>query len=51
MLRFNDIENWRQPNDSLCTAKYFTYQTSNSLINVGYLRVMVRLKNRRFLMG
>jgi len=49
--RFNDIGNRRRPKDAPCWAAYFTYQTLNSLINTCGLRVMVRLKNRRFLMG
>jgi len=51
LLRFNDIENWRQPKDAPCWPAYFTYQTLNSLINIGGLKVMVCLKNRRLLMG
>jgi hypothetical protein len=51
LLRIQDIENRRQPKDAPCKAAYFTYQTLNSLINICGLKVMVCLKNRRFLMG
>ena len=51
LLRFKDIENRRRPKDAPRWAAYFTCQTLNSLINICGLKVMVRLKNRRFLMG
>jgi len=51
LLRFKDIENGRRPKDAPCKATYFTYQTLNTLINICGLKVMVRLKIRRFLMG
>ena len=47
-LRFKDIENRRQPKDAPRWAAYFTYQTLNSLINICGLKVMGRIKNRRF---
>jgi len=51
LLRFKDIKNPRQPKDAPRWAAYFTYQTLNSLINICGLKVMVCLKNRRFLKG
>jgi len=50
LLRFEDIENLKWPKDAPCGATHFTHQTLNSLINICCLNVMVRLKNRRFLM-
>jgi len=51
LQRFKDIENRRPPKDAPCWAAYLTYQTLNSLINICGLRVTVRLKNHRFLIG
>jgi len=51
LQRFQDIDNRRRPKDAPCWAADFTFQTLNSLINICGLKVMVRLKNCRFLMG
>jgi len=51
LLRFEGIKNRRQLNDAPYEATYFMYQTLNSLINICSHNAMVRLKNRRFLMG
>jgi len=51
LLKFEDIQNRKTPKDAPYEATYFIYQTLNSLINICSHNAMVRLKNRRFLMG
>jgi hypothetical protein len=51
LLRFEDIGNRRRPKGAPYEATYFMYQTLNSLINICSHNAMVRLKNRRVLMG
>jgi hypothetical protein len=51
LLRMEDIENRRMPKGALYEATSFLYQTLNSLINICHHNAMLRLKNRRFLMG
>jgi len=51
LLRFEDMANWRPPNDVPCGAAYFTSQTLNSLFNICGLDVMVHLKHHQLLIG
>ena len=51
LVGFEDIKNRRLPKAAPYWAAYFTYQTLNTLINICGFKVMVCLKNCRFLIG
>jgi hypothetical protein len=51
LLRFEDIESRTWPKDAPYEATYFMYQTLGSQMNICSHNVMLRVTNRRFLMG